>query len=173
MVAKSKVNGAFKKYLLRSKSPRCNAQRAARIGAMRHRSQKSTATSVRERRLSITATGGTGELVASTEVSVHEACDIIVPRRKRGALLRCLTECNALHCHALHRRLPVALASERMKAMRDRRRARGLRELRLIVPDARSKAVRRRLAREVTSLDRSLESEALRWIESVSEFDGR
>jgi hypothetical protein len=67
----------------------------------------------------------------------------------------------------------MALASERMKAMRERRRARGLRELRLIVPDARSKAVRRRLAREVANLDRSLESEALEWIESVSEFDGR
>ena len=67
----------------------------------------------------------------------------------------------------------MALASERMKAMRERRRARGLRELRLIVPDARSKPVRRRLAREVAILDRSLESEALGWIESVSEFDGR
>ena len=33
--------------------------------------------------------------------------------------------------------------AERMKAMRERRRARGLRELRLIVPDARSKSVRR------------------------------
>lgn len=67
----------------------------------------------------------------------------------------------------------MALAAERMKAMRERRRARGLRELRLIVPDARSKTVRRRLAREVANLNRSLESEALRWIESVSEFDGR
>lgn len=66
----------------------------------------------------------------------------------------------------------MALASERMKAMRERRRARGLRELRLIVPDARSKAVRRRLAREVAGLDRSHESEAVAWIESVSEFDG-
>jgi hypothetical protein len=67
----------------------------------------------------------------------------------------------------------MALASERMKAMRERRRARGLRELRLIVPDARSKAVRRRIAREVAGLDLSRELEALRWIESVSEFDGR
>jgi hypothetical protein len=67
----------------------------------------------------------------------------------------------------------MALASERMKAMRERRRARGLRELRLIVPDARSKAVRRRLAKEVAGLDRSRESDALAWIESVSEFDGR
>jgi hypothetical protein len=57
--------------------------------------------------------------------------------------------------------------------MRERRRARGLRELRLIVPDARSKAVRRRLARQVAALNRSHESEALQWIESVSEFDGR
>ena len=62
-------------------------------------------------------------------------------------------------------------AAERMKAMRARRRARGLRELRLVVPDARSKAVRRRVARQVASLDRARELEALRWIEAVSEFD--
>jgi hypothetical protein len=60
-----------------------------------------------------------------------------------------------------------------MKAMRERRRARGLRELRLVVPDARSKAVRRRVAKEVANLDRSREIDALRWIEAVSEFDGR
>jgi len=58
-----------------------------------------------------------------------------------------------------------------MKAMRERRRARGLRELRLIVPDARSKAVRRRVAKAVARLDRSSEIEAMRWIEAVSEFD--
>ena len=62
----------------------------------------------------------------------------------------------------------MALAADRMKAMRERRRAGGLRELRLIVPDARSKAVRRRIAKAVASLDRSLELEALGWIESVS-----
>jgi hypothetical protein len=64
-------------------------------------------------------------------------------------------------------------AAERMKAMRARRRARGLRELRLIVPDARSKAVRRRVAREVAALDRSQELDALKWIEAVAEFDAR
>jgi hypothetical protein len=64
-------------------------------------------------------------------------------------------------------------AAERMKAMRERRRARGLRELRLIVPDARSKAVRRRVAREVAALDRAAEIEALKWIEAVAEFDDR
>jgi antidote-toxin recognition MazE-like antitoxin len=67
----------------------------------------------------------------------------------------------------------VVGAAERMKAMRERRRARGLRELRLIVPDARSKAVRRRVARQVAGLDRSRELEALKWIEAVSEFDAR
>ena len=67
----------------------------------------------------------------------------------------------------------MAQAAERMKAMRERRRARGLRELRLVVPDARSKTVRRRIARAVAGLDRSRESEALCWIESVSEFDAR
>ncbi|HET7608878.1 MAG TPA: antitoxin MazE-like protein [Gammaproteobacteria bacterium] len=60
-----------------------------------------------------------------------------------------------------------------MRAMRERRRARGLRELRLVVPDARSKAVRRRVAKAVAALDRSSEIDAMKWIEAVSEFDTR
>ena len=67
----------------------------------------------------------------------------------------------------------VTLAADRMRAMRERRRARGLRELRLIVPDARSNAVRRRVAKAVARLDRASELDALRWIEAVSEFDTR
>ena len=67
----------------------------------------------------------------------------------------------------------MALAAERMRAMRERRRARGLRELRLVVPDARSKQVRRRVAKQVASLDRERELDAMRWIEAVSEFDAR
>lgn len=67
----------------------------------------------------------------------------------------------------------MAQAAERMKAMRERRRQRGLRELRLVVPDARSKAVRRRVARQVAALDRSNELEALKWMEAVAEFDDR
>jgi hypothetical protein len=58
-----------------------------------------------------------------------------------------------------------------MKAMRVRRRSRGLRELRLVVPDARSEAVRRRIAEQVARLDREDEEEAIAWIEAVSEFD--
>ncbi len=67
----------------------------------------------------------------------------------------------------------MTLVAERMKAMRERRRERGLRELRLVVPDARSKTVRRRIAKQVAGLDRAGESEALAWIEAVSEFDDR
>lgn len=67
----------------------------------------------------------------------------------------------------------MALAADRMRAMRERRRARGLRELRLVVPDARSKTVRRRIAKQVASLDRDRELDAMRWIEAVSEFDSR
>ena len=67
----------------------------------------------------------------------------------------------------------MALPAERMKAMRERRSERGLRELRLIVPDARSKVVRRRVAKQVAGLDRSRESDALEWIEGVSVFDER
>ena len=67
----------------------------------------------------------------------------------------------------------MAQPAERMKDMRERRRARGLRELRLVVPDGRSKAVRRRVAKQVAGLDRKSELEATRWTESVSEFDAR
>jgi len=67
----------------------------------------------------------------------------------------------------------MASAADRMKAMRERRRARGLRELRLIVPDARSKAVRRRIAKQVAMLDRAGDLDALGWIEAVSEFDAQ
>lgn len=65
----------------------------------------------------------------------------------------------------------MAHAAERMRAMRERRRAQGLRELRLVVPDPHARAVLRRVARQVASLDQSAEREAMRWIEAVSEFD--
>ena len=43
--------------------------------------------------------------------------------------------------------------AERMKMMRARRRQQGLRELRLVVPDARSEAVRNRIAAQVAKLN--------------------
>jgi hypothetical protein len=55
--------------------------------------------------------------------------------------------------------------------MRERRRSRGLRELRLVVPDSRSQSVRRRVAAQVAHLSKTEESDAMNWIESVSEFD--
>jgi hypothetical protein len=58
-----------------------------------------------------------------------------------------------------------------MKAMRARRRRRGLRESRLVVPDARLRSVRKRIAAQVARLDRHSEDDALCWIETVSEFD--
>jgi hypothetical protein len=61
--------------------------------------------------------------------------------------------------------------AERMKQMRQRQQSRGLRELRLIVPDARSAAVRQRIAAQVASLSYASEGEALAWIEAISEFD--
>lgn len=57
--------------------------------------------------------------------------------------------------------------------MRQRRRQHGLRELRLVVPDASSRAVKRMIARQVAKLDRKAERDALGWIESVSEFDAQ
>jgi Protein of unknown function (DUF3018) len=65
----------------------------------------------------------------------------------------------------------MAEPAERMKMMRQRRRARGLREVRLVVADPRLRAVRRRVAKQVTGLDPDRESDALRWIESASDFD--
>jgi hypothetical protein len=67
----------------------------------------------------------------------------------------------------------MVLPAARMKAMRERRSARGLRELCLVVPDARSKSVRRRVAKQVACLERSRELDALNWIEAVSIFDGQ
>ena len=58
-----------------------------------------------------------------------------------------------------------------MRMMRRRRRVQGLRELRLVVPDARSEAVRNRIAAQVAELSPQSEREALLWIEAVSEFD--
>lgn len=65
----------------------------------------------------------------------------------------------------------MAQAADRMRAMRERRRAKGLRELRLFVPDPHSRAVLRRVVRQVAGLDRAAEQEAMQWIEAVSEFD--
>lgn len=65
----------------------------------------------------------------------------------------------------------MAASAERMKTMRNRRRAQGLRELRLVIPDARTAAVRRRVALEVAGLGRAAEADALDWIEAVAEFD--
>jgi len=65
----------------------------------------------------------------------------------------------------------VAVPAERMKTMREKRRAKGLRELRVVVPDARSEEVRQRIAEQVARLDPESEAEAMRWIEAVSEFD--
>jgi Protein of unknown function (DUF3018) len=61
--------------------------------------------------------------------------------------------------------------AERMRQMRERRRKRGLRELRIVVPDSRLVSVRRRVAAQVARLIPATEDEALSWIEAVSEFD--
>jgi hypothetical protein len=54
---------------------------------------------------------------------------------------------------------------------RDQLRRLGRRKLRLIVPDARSEAVRNRIAAQVAGLRRESERDALDWIEVVSEID--
>lgn len=65
----------------------------------------------------------------------------------------------------------MSAPAERMRMMRERRRRRGLRELRLVIPNSRLPSVRRRVAAQVARLALSSENEALSWIEAVSEFD--
>lgn len=65
----------------------------------------------------------------------------------------------------------MAKPAERMKNMRARRLRLGLREVRLVVADARSEAVRDRIAAQVGKLDPVEERDALLWIQAVSEFD--
>jgi hypothetical protein len=65
----------------------------------------------------------------------------------------------------------MADPAQRMRAMRERRRRRGMREVRIVVPDARSETVRERIAAQVAKLNPESEQDALLWIESVSEFD--
>jgi hypothetical protein len=74
--------------------------------------------------------------------------------------------------HVKHYNHVMATVAERTKALRHRRRVQGLRELRLLVPDARLPVVRRRIARLVAALDRADEERSMRWIEAVSDFDG-
>ena len=65
----------------------------------------------------------------------------------------------------------MTATAERMRMMRERRRGRGLRELRLVVPDPRLASVRKRVAAQTARLDQRYEDEALSWIEAVSESD--
>ena len=67
--------------------------------------------------------------------------------------------------------MEVTATAERMRMVRQRRRGRGLREIRLFVADARLASVRERVAAEVGRLDPHHEDQALDWIEGVSEFD--
>jgi len=89
----------------------------------------------------------------------------LLPDRLCCELSPCLEARNALHIRIM------AEPAQRMRLMRERRRRRGLRELRLVVPDPRLQSVRRRVAAQVARLDRASEEDALRWIEAVSEFD--
>ena len=91
-------------------------------------------------------------------------------RHGRFKAADCFLNRNALRSIRDASEVDVA-AAERMRAMRERRRRRGLRELRLVVPDPRLRSVRRRVAAEVAVLDPRNEAEALAWIEAVSEFD--
>jgi hypothetical protein len=74
-------------------------------------------------------------------------------------------------CAGLQGELEVPAPAERMRMMRERRRRKGLREIRLDVPDPRLRSVRKRVAAQVARLDQRGEDDAVDWIEQVSEFD--
>ena len=63
--------------------------------------------------------------------------------------------------------------AERMRMWRNRQREADRREIRMTLPDARSRRVRDRVSEAVARLDPVAEDDALRWIEEVSDFDGR
>jgi hypothetical protein len=65
----------------------------------------------------------------------------------------------------------MASSAERMKSLRERRRAQGLREIRIVVPDIRLPEVQRELARQVATLDPDDEREVMQFIEAVNWFD--
>lgn len=65
----------------------------------------------------------------------------------------------------------MSAAAERMRAMRERRRANHLREVRIVALDARSPEVRKRIAEQVAALDPKDEEDVMRWIEAVSIFN--
>ena len=65
----------------------------------------------------------------------------------------------------------MSAPAERMRQMRERRRKQGLRDVRIVVLDARLASVRRRVAAQVFRLIPNSEDDALSWIEAVSEFD--
>jgi len=58
-----------------------------------------------------------------------------------------------------------------MRKLRERRRAQDLRELRLLVPDARSETSGGGSPSRLRRLVRESERDALKWIEAVAEFD--
>jgi hypothetical protein len=66
-----------------------------------------------------------------------------------------------------------SLPERRLLTFLDCGRVRVLRELRSVLPDSRSMAVRRRIARQIAYLDPAAQLEAVRWIEAVSEFDAQ
>ena len=65
----------------------------------------------------------------------------------------------------------AATPAERMQSARTRRRAEGKREVRLILPDARTQEVCQRIEEAVAGLNQTNETHALAWIEAVADHD--
>jgi hypothetical protein len=66
----------------------------------------------------------------------------------------------------------MSTAAERMKALRDRRKANHMREVRIVALDARSAEVRERINTEIAAFNKEDEREILEWMEVVADLDG-
>jgi len=66
----------------------------------------------------------------------------------------------------------VTAAAERMKALRERRKANHLREVRIVALDARSPEVRKQIAEQVAALNKDEEREILEWTEKAADLSG-
>jgi hypothetical protein len=77
---------------------------------------------------------------------------------------------NALHFPHHHKEDAMTAAAERMRALRERRKANHLREVRIVALDARSPEVRKMIAEQVAAMNKEEEREVLEWMEKVADL---
>src|SRR5690606_25203217 len=93
------------------------------------------------------ASGTTFENAGTRKIPVSAAC---MPQPQGRRIVQLFVTRYARFVVRTETGMPAP--AERMKTMRERRQARGLREVRLVAPDARLQSVRRRVADQVAGL---------------------